>query len=244
MNFCVSLTTLPSRIDNIENTILSIQKQSVQPNKIFINLPYNFKRFKDYNFTESQINKLSNYNLEITRCEDFGPGTKLMGSINKIKDNYDCVILLDDDHIYHNSSFEIMLTNFKKKQINYSFYLNKIFNIRHGQCSDIFLINTNFLGEIENFYREYVENNINMFLDDDLWFAIYLYCEKKTSIKNLIDDFSEYTNQKIVYSQNLNKDIDALNLTVHKKNFFLNRRKIQKIEYLRYKLKKLFKFYK
>ena len=132
MNFCVSLTTLPSRIDNIEKTIFSIQKQSIQPSKIFINLPYNFKRFKNYSFTNSQINKLNNYDLEIIRCEDFGPGTKLMGSINKIKDNYDCVILLDDDHIYHNSSFEIMLKNFKKKQINYSFYLNKIFDIRHG----------------------------------------------------------------------------------------------------------------
>ena len=83
-----------------------------------------------------------------------------------------------------------------------------------------------------------------MFLDDDLWFAIYLYCEKKTSIKNLIDDFIKTTNQKIVYSQNLNKNIDALNLTVHKKNFFLNRRKIQKIEYLKYKLKKHLKFNK
>ena len=81
-----------------------------------------------------------------------------------------------------------------------------------------------------------------MFLDDDLWFAIYLYCEKKTYIQNLIDDFRKLTNLDIVYSQNVNKDIDALNLTVHKKKFFLNRRKIQKIEYLKYKIKKLFKF--
>ena len=79
-----------------------------------------------------------------------------------------------------------------------------------------------------------------MFLDDDLWFAIYLYCEKKTHIQNLIDDFRKFTNLDIVYSQNINKDIDALNLTVHKKKFFLNRRKIQKIEYLKYKIKKFF----
>ncbi len=242
MNFCVSLTTLPSRIDNIEKTISSIKNQSIKPNKIFINLPYNFKRFKNYNFSNEQIERLNNYNLEISRCEDFGPATKLMGSIDKIKNDYDFVILLDDDHIYHNLSFEIMLKNFKKKQINYSFYLNKIFDIRHGQCSDIFLINTKFLDEIENFYRNYVETNTNMFLDDDLWFAIYLYCEKKTYIQNLIDDFRKLTNLDIVYSQNVNKDIDALNLTVHKKKFFLNRRKIQKIEYLKYKIKKLFKF--
>tara|TARA_Y100001958_G_C20702654_1_gene207946 strand:- start:68 stop:478 length:411 start_codon:yes stop_codon:yes gene_type:complete len=134
-----------------------------------------------------------------------------------------------------------MLNNFKKEQINYSFYLNKIFNIKHGQCSDIFLINTKFLDEIEIFYRKYVEKNNKMFLDDDLWFAIYLYCEKKTYIKNLIEEFKKMTNLDIVYKQNLNKNIDALNLTVHKKKFFLNRRKIQKIEYLKYKIKKIFR---
>ena len=31
-----------------------------------------------------------------------------------------------------------------------------------------------------------------MFLDDDLWFAIYLYCEKKSYIKNIIHDFQKY----------------------------------------------------
>ena len=82
MHFCVSLTTLPSRIDNIEETIFSIKNQSIQPDKIFINLPYNFKRFKNYNFKSEKIKRLKSYNLEIIRCEDFGPATKLMGSIN------------------------------------------------------------------------------------------------------------------------------------------------------------------
>ena len=242
MKFCVSLTTLPSRVDNINETIISIQNQSIKPNKIFINLPYSYKRFKDYSFTQNQINKLSKYDIEIVRCDDFGPATKLMGSLKEIKDNYDCVILLDDDHIYHNKSFEVMLKNFSLNKVNYSYYLNKIFNIRHGQCSDIFLINSIFLDDIENFYNKFVKNSTNMFLDDDLWFAIYLYCEKKTYIKNLIDEFNKETNLKIVYNQNKNKNIDALNQTVHKKGIILNRRKVQKIEFIKYKFKKFLNF--
>ena len=103
-----------------------------------------------------------------------------MGSIEKIKNNYDCVVLLDDDHIYHNKVLEILVSNFKKKwrMINYSYYLNKVFNIRNGQCSDGFLINVELLNDIDKFYLEYVKNSKNMFLDDDLWFAIYLYCKK------------------------------------------------------------------
>tara|TARA_B100000029_G_scaffold163315_2_gene159428 strand:- start:4203 stop:4934 length:732 start_codon:yes stop_codon:yes gene_type:complete len=241
INFCVSLTSLPSRIDNIDGTINSINEQTLKPKKIFLNLPYKFKRFPNYKFTENQLIYLKKYNLEISRCEDYGPATKLMGSLNKIKNSFDCVILLDDDHIYHKKTFEIFIDNFKKEKINYSYYLNKIFNIRNGQCSDGFLINSKLLDEIEIFYKKYVEKNKYMFLDDDLWFAIYLYCEKNSQTKNLIQDFKFKTGEELSYKQSINKDIDALHQIEHKSKFLINRRKIQKIEYIKYKLKKIFK---
>ena len=34
----------------------------------------------------------------------------------KVK-NFDCVILLDDDHLYDNNIFEIFIENFKKKKL-------------------------------------------------------------------------------------------------------------------------------
>ena len=110
-----------------------------------------------------------------------------------------------------------------------------------GQCADGFLINTKLLDNIEIFYKKYVKNNSNMFLDDDLWLAIYLQKEKKSSIKNLINTFRKQVNKEIIYEQNINSKIDGLHLTVHKDGFFLNRRKIQKIEYIKYMIKKFFK---
>ena len=83
-----------------------------------------------------------------------------------------------------------------------------------------------------------VENNKNMFLDDDLWLAIYLYCEKKSYTKNIINDFRKKTGKKLSYTQNMNKDIDALHQNEHKSRKFINRRKIQKIEFIKYKFKK------
>ena len=80
-----------------------------------------------------------------------------------------------------------------------------------------------------------------MFLDDDLWLAIYLQKEKKSSIKNLINIFRGQVNKEIVYEQSVNSKIDGLYLTAHKDGFFLNRRKIQKIEYIRYMIKTFFK---
>ncbi len=110
-----------------------------------------------------------------------------------------------------------------------------------GQCADGFLMNTKLLDNIENFYEKYVKNNSNMFLDDDLWLAIYLQNEKRSVIKNLINTFRNQVNKDVVYEQNINSKIDGLHLTVHKDGFFLNRRKIQKLEYIKYILKSYFK---
>ena len=242
IDFCVSLTSIPSRINNIHETIESINNQSLKPKKIFLNLPKRYKRFPEYKYSEKQISMLRKYNLEVVRCQDYGPATKLMGSISDIKNNFECVILIDDDHIYHKKTFEIFIENFKKEKINYSFYVNKIFNINYGQGADGFLINTKYLDDIEKFYLKYVDNNNNLFLDDDLWIAIYLYCEKKTKIKNLIYEFKRITNEDLVYKQTINHDINALKQTVHSSKKFLNRRKIQKIEYIKYKFRKIFNY--
>ena len=102
-----------------------------------------------------------------------------------------------------------------------------------GQCADGFLINTKYLDKIEEFYFTYVLKNRNLFHDDDLWFALYLYFIKKTTIENLINLFQIKTKQKIVYKQHSSKDIDALHQTIHKSKVFLNRRKKQKIEYIK-----------
>tara|TARA_B100000965_G_C19582364_1_gene754194 strand:+ start:944 stop:1675 length:732 start_codon:yes stop_codon:yes gene_type:complete len=238
-NFCVSLTSLPSRIHNIEQTLDSLYNQTLRPNKIFLNLPFKLKRFSEENFDEEKIRQLKRNNLEIIRCNDYGPGTKLMGSYKEIKNNYECVILIDDDHIYHERTFEIFISNFAKERSNYSFYVNKIFNINYGQGADGFLINTEYLSEIDNFYEKYVANNKNLFLDDDLWIAIYLYCEKNAKIKNLNDEFKRITNESLVYKQSINHNINALKQTEHNPKKFINRRKIQKIEYIKYRLKKI-----
>ena len=234
------MSTIPSRVKNINDILDNINNQTLKPDKIFLNIPHVYNRFKNEIITEKDLKHINRENIEIIRCNDYGPGTKIMGSIDYVR-NYDCVILLDDDHIYDKNICKIFIEAFQKEQIDYSFYLNKIFKIKMGQCADGFLMNTKLLNNIENFYVKYVKNNKNMFLDDDLWLAIYLQNEKKSVIKNLIDIFRSQVYKEIVYEQNINSKIDGLHLTVHKDGFILNRRKIQKLEYIRYKIKSFFK---
>ena len=238
IKFCVSMSTIPSRIKSVYKTLDNIKKQTIQPDQIFLNIPYEYKRFKNEKINDHDLINLKRENLVINRCEDFGPGTKIMGSIENVK-KYDCVIIIDDDHLYDENIFSIFIEEFTKKKINYSFYLNKIFNIKMGQCSDGFLINSDLLIGIETFYKKYVKNNTNMFMDDDLWLAIFLQKEKKSEIKNLIKLFQKKKNKDIVYTQHENSKINGLHLTIHKPGLFMNRRKIQKIEYLKYLIKSI-----
>ena len=94
----VSLTTIPNRLKNLSKSIDSLLNQTHKPDKIFINIPFKYKRFKE-TIEKEQIPKFSSKTVEILRCEDYGPGTKLLGSLEKFKKN-SLIILADDDHIY------------------------------------------------------------------------------------------------------------------------------------------------
>ena len=233
IDFCVSFTSIPSRIDNIEKTIDSINSQTLKANKIFLNLPYEFKRFPNNKFSENQILKLRKFNIELNRSDDYGPSTKLMGSLEKIK-KYKCVIILDDDHIYHNKIFEIFINEFKKNKNNFSFYVQKIFKLNMGQGADGILINTDNLSKIKIFYDRFVKNNDNLFLNDDLWISMYLQFIENNKIIDLSKEFKKITNKDVVYE--IHTNIDSL-----KAKKILNRRKIAKIEYFKFKLQNYFR---
>ena len=236
IDFCVSFTTIPSRIDNLEKTIDSINGQTLKANKIFLNLPYEFKRFPDIKFNKNQITKLEKFNVELNRSDDYGPSTKLMGALEKIK-KFKCVIILDDDHIYHNKMFEIFINEFKKKKNNYSFYVQKIFKLNMGQGADGILINTENLSKIGIFYNKFVKNNNNLFFNDDLWISMYLQFIENNKIIDLSKNFKEITNKDLVYK--IHSNMDSLKEVAAKK--ILNRRKIAKIEYFKFRLKNYFK---
>ena len=100
----VSLTTIPQRVKNLNKSIESLLKQTQKPDKIFINVPLKYKRFSE-TIKNDQIPKFDSNIIEITRCDDCGPGTKLLGSLNKLKKN-SLIILADDDNTYEDYMIE------------------------------------------------------------------------------------------------------------------------------------------
>ena len=53
----VSLTTIPSRVQDLNKSVESLLQQSQKPDKIFINIPYKYRRFKEV-IADHQIPKL------------------------------------------------------------------------------------------------------------------------------------------------------------------------------------------
>ena len=180
----VSLTTIPERLKSLKDSVKSLLNQTQKPDKIFINIPFRYKRFEEV-IKDNQIPKFENKTIEIIRCEDYGPGTKLLGSINKLKKN-SLIILADDDHSYEDYMIEKFFYFYSKEPDNaYSFYVHSLGNFMVGQGADGFAINTNHLSGIEDFYNKVVKNNKELILNDDLWISYFLYFFKKNKILSL-----------------------------------------------------------
>ena len=191
----VSLSAIPQRIKNLSKSVDSLLNQTKKPDKIFINIPFKYKRFNE-TVDINQIPKFDNNIVEIIRCDDCGPGTKLLGSVDKLKKN-SLVILADDDHIYEDYMIEKFFYFHSIAPNNaYSFYVHPLGNFGVGQGADGFAINTNCLDGIKIFYDKIVKNYKELFLHDDLWISYFLYFFKKNKILSLQEHLKKNTQDK------------------------------------------------
>jgi len=200
----VSLSTIPQRIKNINRSVDSLLKQTKKPDKIFINIPNKYKRFDEI-IDDSQIPKFSDSIVEVSRCEDCGPGTKLLGSLDKMKKN-SLLILADDDHIYEDYMIEKFYYFYSKAPNNaYSFYVHPLGNFGVGQGADGFAINTNHLEGINFFYDKIVRDYKELFLYDDLWISYFLYFFRKNKILSLQEHLkkNEYNKRSLIYKTHI-----------------------------------------
>jgi hypothetical protein len=112
----ISLTTSPKRLEKIDNILNIIVKQTRKPSKIILNVPYIFKR-DGTQYNQDILNNLSNKYGEIlliNRCEDRGPITKLLPTLDLEKNPNTYIILIDDDIIYEKDLIEKLINEYKR----------------------------------------------------------------------------------------------------------------------------------
>ena len=200
----ISLTTIPERFKNLNKTISSLLLQKKRPDKIFINIPKKYSRFKEI-IPNEEIPKFNSDIVEIIRCEDYGPGTKILGSLKKLKKD-SLVILVDDDNVYKDYMIEKFFYFHKRAPNNaYSFYVHPLGNFGVGQGADGFAINTNHLDGINDFYERVVKDHNELFLHDDLWISFFLYFIKKNKILSLQEYLEKDSSDKspLIYDSHI-----------------------------------------
>lgn len=95
-NLVVSLTTIPSRLSRLEATLKSLLRQTVRPIEIRLNLPLHSLREGIAYEVPGWLQGVDG--VTIVRCEDHGPATKLIPSLELPPETR--ILVLDDDRIY------------------------------------------------------------------------------------------------------------------------------------------------
>ena len=238
----VSISTIPQRVKYINKAINSLLNQTKKPDKIFVNIPHKFKRFNEI-IEETQIPKFNSSIVEVTRCEDYGPGTKLLGSLNKLEED-SLLILADDDHTYKDYMIEKFFYFYSKAPNNaYSFFVYPLENFPVGQGADGFAINTNHLKGIKTFYQKVVKDYKELFLNDDVWISYFLYFIKKNKIYSLQNHLKKTNEGKssLIYTKNLNDTglIETYGKNVTEAFNKRNQISVESFRYIKEKMKNL-----
>ena len=101
----VSLTTTPGRIEYLNATIDSIKCQSITPDTIEINIPFEYRKRSLGRFDLTAIPS----EIDVYRCDDYGPATKIIPTLQRYKGQDVCIIYCDDDRLYHPNWIERLL---------------------------------------------------------------------------------------------------------------------------------------
>ncbi len=114
LNVIISLTSYGKRVsENAPYAIMSILHQSIMPHRIVLNLDresWNRENIPDL------LKKLQIAGVEIHFCEDVGPHTKLLPSIDRFTE--DIIITVDDDIIYEQNLISDLLSGYNGSDKN------------------------------------------------------------------------------------------------------------------------------
>jgi hypothetical protein len=113
----ISMTTLPGRIAQIQETVFSLLNQTVAPDELIINIPRQSDREGSRYVIPSWLQQLvdsekSTSNVRLRHLEkDFGPATKLIPSVMEASERREnaVVLVVDDDTLYPPQLLETLL---------------------------------------------------------------------------------------------------------------------------------------
>jgi len=106
LKIIATMTTIPSRIDKIKDTIQTILNQTIPIEHLEINIPYKCIRTNEEYIIPEWLTNMKN--VKIFRTEDYGAITKVAPTFIRYRNNSEIYIWsVDDDLIYPNNTLEL-----------------------------------------------------------------------------------------------------------------------------------------
>lgn len=213
-------------MQGLQRCIASLEAQTTPPERIFLCIPQNYRRFETPEPLpfEAALGSL----VEIVRCPDDGPGTKVLGAIDRLPQEPGVLlVLVDDDAEYEPHMLGAFAKMFRKHPGHAgSFHVYRYRGIDVGQGNDGFAIPMATLAGLKRFHDK-IRNNPYIFYVDDLWISFHLWMNS-VPIHNL-----SAMSGPSGYIRKIYNDVDAL---ARQTGTFTRRRTMSRsIWYLRFR---------
>ena len=182
----LSFTTIPERIENTIKIVKDILNNVDGFDYLVVNVPKNYKT-PFWNVSDKQLEELNTIRdrrLIINRTNDYGPLTKLMGTLDyfPIKD---AIVIIFDDNFYHHEAFKIIAEKQDEDTSSSFTYYKYNYNNKIDVAQGVDMISFWMLN-LQNFKKVHqrIKHNKYCFYVDDLVISHYLK-EQGIPIKQL-----------------------------------------------------------
>ena len=177
-----SFTSIPPRLNNTEKTIKNILNQTYPIEQIIMNIPNGiYKRTGEEYFIPKYLDKYLD-KVNIVRCPEYGPATKLLGGLNFIDDDV-YIYVIDDDMEYPKNHLEKLVGRLTKDTdcVSNTFCHYNTTLTNTGVCGySGFLVRKAILDGIYDYFDKLPKVCLTV---DDIWISKFLQ-DKKAKIKH------------------------------------------------------------
>lgn len=111
-----TLTSIPSRMKYLHHCLQSLIQQKVPADEIVLSLPHkSVREDAEYELSHEVQTLVQKGKVELLRCKDYGPATKLLGVLEREMDQpvsaEPVILYFDDDVLYHLNAIENLIGN-------------------------------------------------------------------------------------------------------------------------------------
>lgn len=181
LRIIATLTTAPDRIHLIEPVLIALTSgQSRRPDEIHLNIPHRFARTGAAYVIPDFV---SQYPVQVFRCEDEGPGTKIIPTIRRTPADRDVWFFVVDDDVRHlpDALATLAAQAMKGPTAAYGFADNYLYRrwVPGGDVDILcgfagFIVHRSFFGEDFEAYLSKVLGDRSCKFHDDVYLSNYL----------------------------------------------------------------------